>query len=105
MSKATLYVWLPTVLYPSGLGHAALKIQTATGREHYITWLAGGKGPAKACFPSNNGRASKQVNNWTLAKDMNVMAEWGMREPNRTIELPTLVLNRRKGRSSLHHGV
>jgi hypothetical protein len=105
MSKATLYVWLPTALYPAGLGHAALQIQSATGTQYYITWLAGGKGPIKACFPSSEGKASKQVNNWTLAKDMIVMADWGQAEPNRTIELPTLVRDRKKGRSSLHHGV
>jgi hypothetical protein len=107
MSKATLYVWLPTGLYPAGLGHAALQIQSATGREYYITWLAAGKGPAKACFPSSNGMVSKQVKNWTFEKDKNVMADWGMREPNRTIELPTLFLQQRgKGMMrSLHHGV
>jgi hypothetical protein len=108
MSKATLYVWLPTVLYPAGLGHAALQLRTATGKEYYITWLAGGKGPKKAAFPSSNGTASLRVQmggKWTLNEDKKMMKRYGMAEPNWTIELPALVFKRRKGRSFLHHGV
>jgi hypothetical protein len=110
MSKATLYIWMPTWLYPSGVGHAALKILTPfTGQECYITWLVGGNSLLKAAFPSNNGTASWHVKtngNWTFEKDKKAMKKYGQAEPNHTIELPTMILNRRRGgSSSLHHGV
>jgi hypothetical protein len=46
--SAIVCIWMPTGIFTSlGVGHAAIRLETATGKQRYITWSAQGN-PLKA---------------------------------------------------------
>ncbi|QEH37619.1 hypothetical protein OJF2_62100 [Aquisphaera giovannonii] len=104
MSKATVYIWMPSGKFLKnvvgkglGVGHAAVELERDNEPIDYITWMAHGS-PFKALVPSVAGDAYRHIGQYTLAQDKRgMLGFFGQAEPSYAIELPELRLPSHRG--------
>ena len=89
--SAIVRIWMPTGIFTSlGVGHAAIRLETATGKQRYITWSAQGN-PLKAPFKFQNSPRYAGLETFTYDQDKRCMRGFfGAEEPHHTIDLPIL---------------
>src|ERR1700735_285869 len=95
MEKVTVCIWMPSgALTVLGVGHAAIKLTTRDGEEHYVTWAAQGN-PLRAPFKIQNYPRYKNLGteDFTYQHDKyNMDGFFGQQKPHYKIKLPILTL-------------